>query len=85
MTTLAGIYGWQRFVGCFPHARLLWDIETGNGTLRAYSLNGKVVLIHDYANDYGWTAYVDPFTTLDIDETLRAIGTHCFAEVDLTR
>jgi hypothetical protein len=82
---MATLYGWRTFVGCFPHARLLWNVEAGNGTLRAYGLNGKVVLIHDYANGDGWTAYVDPFTALGLDETLRAIGAHCSAEVNLDR
>ncbi len=76
-------FGWQLFIRRFPAARLLWSVETNpdvgsdvNGELRAYSLHGRVVLIHDYANDNGWTAYVDPFTTLDGDQTLAAIATH---------
>jgi hypothetical protein len=75
--------GWQLFLRRFPHARLLWSVENNaragvdvGGALRAYSLNGRIVIIHDYVHDNGWTAYVDPFTTLGIDETFDAIAKH---------
>ena len=72
-------YGWQQFVERFPTARLLWHVmldEGIGGALRAYSLAGKVVIIHNYSNDNGWTAYVDMFTTLDVDGTFDAIASH---------
>ena len=79
--------GWQKFIKRFPTAHLLWSVENNarcgidiSGSLRAYALAGKVVIIHDYSNGNGWTVYVDPFTTLDIDETFTGIAKHCRLE-----
>jgi hypothetical protein len=69
--------GWQHFISRFPDTRLLWDAPAANGHLRAYALHGQIVIIHDYAGDNGWTAYIDPFTTLDVSQTLEAIAVHC--------
>ena len=71
------LFGWQHFIRRFPHVRLLWEAQNATGDLRAYALVGKVVIIHDYADGNGWTAYVDPFITLDIEETFSAIAQHC--------
>ena len=71
------LFGWQRFIRRFPHARMLWEASNSSGQLTAYGLDGKVVIIHDYAGDNGWTAYVDPFVTLGVEETLNAIAQHC--------
>lgn len=72
------LHGWQHFIRRFPHSRLLWNTPNGiQGYLRAYSLYGRIVIIHEYANYNGWTAYVDPFTTLDTQQTFNAIARHC--------
>lgn len=67
----------------FPYARPLWSVENNaragidiGGRLSAYSINGRVVIVHDYQGDHGWTAYIDPFTTLKVDETFDAIAMH---------
>ena len=70
------VYGWQLFIGQFPTARLLWHTEVISSALHAYSLAGKVVIIHDHFDDNGWTAYVDPFTSLDVEQTFDAIARH---------
>jgi hypothetical protein len=70
--------GWQLLIQRFPAARLLWVTEVLQvGELRAYSLGRAVVLVHDYADGHGWTAYVDPFTTLDTAATFAAIEEYC--------
>lgn len=78
-TNVEQLAGWQKFIRRFPNARHLWAVEGNgvNGALNAYGIGGKVVIIHDYSGDNGWTAYMDPFTTLDIDETFDAIAVHC--------
>ena len=79
MTNTKRKSGWQQLIARFPQARLLWDISDKSvGELRAYTVNGYVVIVHEYVNDYGWTAYImpDSFSMLSLEDTFTAIANH---------
>jgi hypothetical protein len=70
----------------FPAAVQIWHvrIRAGSGSLTAYNIRGAVVIIHQYEDDCGWTAYIDPHHRT-VHQTIAAIRRHVVddrAEVD---
>lgn len=71
----ARIEGWKQLVRRYPHARILWDAPIDQiGHVRAYSIEGRRVLILDYSigRSGGWSIYVDPFPG-QIDQTFEQL------------
>lgn len=72
--------GWKLLIERFPHARLLWDAPGpvmarvgAPSELRAYSVNGCVVIVHDYGIGVGWNIYTPTTDSGEIQETLDAV------------
>ena len=61
-------------------ARVLWSESTGGGTLTAYAVEGKTILVHFFKSSNtavdGWEAYIPATSKNDIAATLEALDSY---------
>lgn len=82
--------GFQHIIERFPQARKLWEVHDKNqpnsgyrgvGTLTGYSINGLVLVLHEYPDQDGWQIYAPATDSNEIEETLVAIEQRSRREV----